>query len=259
MVHPAQRSIAPTRNVHMPIKTIRDKEDRSVSFHKNLYSVLCRYLQVLSCVLVVFCVAVPAFAGSHDRSIDKRLLEAERLLSDLGFWILRVDGVADDSTQHAITAYQKVEGMKRTGVLNNEVLNAIRHASRPTPRFNSGRAHIEIDITRQILYLTDSNNLVVKILPVSTGNEKRYFDQGKWQTAHTPRGTFKIERKINGVRRAPLGDLFYPNYFTGGVAIHGSRSVPAFPASHGCVRIPRFSDKAFSGLVSVGMEVFVYD
>ncbi len=243
----------------MAFKTYHTTEDRSVSVHKNSYPVLFRYLQALCCVLVVFGVAVPAFAGNKDRGTDKRLLEAKRLLSDLGFWILRVDGVPDDSTRHAITAFQKVEGLKRTGVLNNDVLNAIRQASRPTPRFETGRAHIEIDITRQVLFLTDGNDLVVKILPVSTGNERRYFDQGKWQTAHTPRGTFKIERKINGVRRAPLGDLFYPNYFTGGVAIHGSRSVPAFRASHGCVRIPRFSDKAFSGLVSVGMEVFVYD
>jgi lipoprotein-anchoring transpeptidase ErfK/SrfK len=132
-------------------------------------------------------------------------------------------------------------------------------ASRPEPRFHTGRGHIEIDITRQVLFLTDDQDTVVRILPVSTGNEERYFDQGKWQIAHTPRGAFRIERKINGVRHASLGDLYYPNYFYGGVAIHGSLSVPPTPVSHGCVRIPRYADKAFSGLVPVGMEVFVYD
>jgi lipoprotein-anchoring transpeptidase ErfK/SrfK len=110
-----------------------------------------------------------------------------------------------------------------------------------------------------VLFLTDEQGTVVRILPVSTGNEKRYFDQGQWQIAHTPRGSFKIKWKINGVRHAPLGDLYYPNYFYGGVAIHGSPSVPPSPASHGCVRIPRYADRAFSSRVPIGMEVFVYD
>jgi lipoprotein-anchoring transpeptidase ErfK/SrfK len=109
------------------------------------------------------------------------------------------------------------------------------------------------------LFLTDTAGVVVKILPVSTGNEERYFDQGKWQIAHTPRGAFRITRQVKGVRHASLGDLYYPNYFYGGVAIHGSLSVPTTPASHGCVRIPRFADREFSSLVWVGMEVFIYD
>jgi lipoprotein-anchoring transpeptidase ErfK/SrfK len=191
--------------------------------------------------------------------IDQQLLEAEALLYGLGYWVLKVDGVADPSTRHSIMAFQKVERLKRTGTLTEGVLEALRSASRPKARFKTGHAHMEIDISRQVLFLTDEHDAVARILPVSTGNEERYFDQGKWQIAHTPRGAFRIERKINGIRRAPLGVLYYPNYFYGGAAIHGSLSVPATPASHGCVRIPRYADKAFSGLVRVSMEVFVYD
>ena len=187
------------------------------------------------------------------------LLEVEALLSDLGYWITNVDGVSDASTRHAITAFQKVEGRKRTGKLSAADMEALRFASPPQPRFQTGEAHVEIDIGRQVLFLTDDSGTVVRILPVSTGNEKRYFDQGKWQVAHTPRGHFQIRRKINGVRKASLGNLYFPNYFYGGVAIHGSNSVPPYPASHGCVRIPRFADRAFSGMVHVGMEVIVYD
>ena len=207
-------------------------------------------LGILSCA---------TFAAYSRSGVDDRLREAEQILSGLGYWVLNVDGKADASTGHAITAFQKVEGLKRTGTLNGGVLEALRFASRPTARFNTGRAHVEIDITRQVLFLTDAQGMVVRILPVSTGNERRYFDQGKWQIAHTPRGAFKIKSKINGVRHAPLGDLYYPNYFYGGVAIHGSLSIPQTPASHGCVRIPRYADKAFSTLVWVGMEVIVYD
>jgi lipoprotein-anchoring transpeptidase ErfK/SrfK len=37
-------------------------------------------------------------------------------------------------------------------------------------------------------------------------------------------------------------------YFKGGFAIHGYPSVPAFPASHGCVRVPMWiAPSLFSG------------
>ena len=196
--------------------------------------------------------------SSSKKMQEPLILEAEKLLADLGYWIIKVDDKKDSSTFHAITAFQKVEGRRRTGVLSQNELDVMRVASRSAGKY-TGSAHIEIDITRQIIFLVDENGTVTKILPVSTGNNKKYFDKSKWQTARTPRGDFKIMRQIAGVRRASLGDLYHPNYFFGGWAIHGSMSVPSLPASHGCVRIPNFAAKDFSRLVWVGMNVFVYD
>jgi lipoprotein-anchoring transpeptidase ErfK/SrfK len=197
--------------------------------------------------------------SSQQVSKPAGVLEVEKLLSDLGYWILKVDGKADASTRHAIMAFQKVEGRKRTGVLTAADIKALRLAQRPEPRSQTGATHVEIDLTRQVLFLVDSSGTVTHILPVSSGNEKRYFDQRQWHIAHTPRGQFRIVHRINGVRKASLGNLYHPNYFYGGVAIHGSNSIPAYPASHGCVRIPRFADRAFFGMVKIGTEVFVYD
>jgi lipoprotein-anchoring transpeptidase ErfK/SrfK len=205
-------------------------------------------------------ISIFACTGTLGATISKEdLVEAELRLSQLGYWILKVDGRVDASTRQAIIAFQKVERLKRTGVLTAGLMENIRFAQRPTARFLNSSPHIEIDITRQVLFLTDAENVVTKILPVSSGNESKYLEDGLWQIAHTPRGSFRITRKIKGVRKAPLGDLYYPNYFTGGVAIHGSNSVPVKPASHGCVRIPRFADRAFSSMVWVGMAVYVYD
>ena len=189
---------------------------------------------------------------------NEKIFAAEMKLSELGYWIVRVDCIADDSTRQALVAFQKTEGLKRNGVLTNTLLELLQDASRPIARY-SGSAHIEIDVTRQLLFMVDETGSVARILPVSTGNEKRYFDEGKWQTARTPRGVFSIERKIAGVRRAPLGNLYNPNYFYRGVAIHGSNSVPPYPASHGCVRIPRFADRELSRMVWIGMRVYVYE
>jgi Uncharacterized protein conserved in bacteria len=224
---------------------------------------MSKYIKtILILGIVIIFGALPIQAntsGEGNQSKRGDTLEIETLLSNLGYWIVKVDSRADASTRHAIVAFQKVEGRKRTGTMNEADLEALRFAGAPKARFQTAAPHVEVDLTRQVLFLTDRTGAVVRILPVSSGNEKKYFDQGKWQIAHTPRGRFRIARKIDGVRKASLGNLYYPNYFYGGVAIHGSNSIPPYPASHGCVRIPRFADRLFSRMVNVGTEVFVYD
>jgi lipoprotein-anchoring transpeptidase ErfK/SrfK len=186
-------------------------------------------------------------------------LEVERLLSKLGYWILKADGKRDASTRHSIMAFQKVEGRKRTGAMSAGDLKALRLAKRPEPRYPTDTAHIEIDLTRQVLFYVDETATVKRILPISSGNGKRFFDEGMWKVATTPTGLFNVGRKINGVRHSSLGALYYPSYFLGGIAIHGSNSIPPYPDSHGCVRVPRFADRALFRMIKMDMEVYVYE
>ena len=182
---------------------------------------------------------------------------AEQRLWELGYWAGPIDGKIDSASRQALIAFQKVEGRSRTGNLTSTELDALLIASRPRPRFE-GYGHIEIDLTRQVLFVIDETGTVNRILPVSTGNEGRYVDRGQVHRAHTPRGTFKVLRKINGWRLSSLGLLYYPSYILNGIAIHGSLSVPTYPASHGCIRVPMFAAKELSGLMPIGIEVSVY-
>jgi hypothetical protein len=185
------------------------------------------------------------------------LLEAEQRLADLGYWTGPIDGKFDSGSRHALVAFQKVEGRKRSGRLTIEELEALRAAGRPLPKY-TGAAHIEIDLLRQVLFLVNDEGIVTHIVPVCTGNEKTYMDHGELHRAHTPRGRFKVLRKISGVRISSLGFLYYPNYIHEGIAIHGSWAIEVRPASHGCIRIPMFVAKELSLLVPVGMEVIVF-
>ena len=200
---------------------------------------------------------VPRPAQRRELSVAERL-ETEQLLSSLGYWTGPVDGDFDVGSRHALIAFQKVEGRQRTGKLTKDELQAMRLATRPLPR-RTGNAHIEIDLTRQVLFIIDGTGSVTHILPVCTGNEKTYVDHGQIHRAHTPRGTFKVLRKIAGWRRSSLGLLYYPNYIHSGIAIHGSLAMPVYPASHGCIRIPMFAAKEFSEMTAIGTEVVVYE
>ena len=184
-------------------------------------------------------------------------VEAEQRLWDLGYWAGPVDGKFDSDSRHALIAFQKVERRPRTGKLTFDELKALRAATRPLP-LHSRYAHVEIDLTRQVLFVIDETGAVARILPVSTGNEARYMDHGQIHRAHTPTGTFKVLRKIKGWRLSSLGLMSYPNYIFNGIAIHGSFSVPTQPASHGCIRVPLFAAKELSSLLPVGIEVVSY-
>ncbi len=204
-----------------------------------------------------------AFAGGPNKGSSRQLssqerLEAEQRLWDLGYWAGPVDGDFDVASRHALIAFQKVEGRPRTGKLTGSELQAMRAAHRPVPR-DVGHAHIEIDLSRQVLFIVDAGGSISRILPVCTGNEKTYVDHGQVHRAHTPRGKFKVSRKIAGWRRSSLGLLYYPNYIHSGIAIHGSLAMAVNPASHGCIRIPMFAAKELSEMTPIGTEVVLYD
>jgi lipoprotein-anchoring transpeptidase ErfK/SrfK len=195
---------------------------------------------------------------SRQGPTSAEIKEAEQRLSDLGYWTGPIDGSFDESSRQALIAFQKIEGRKRTGRLTATELEALRLAERPVP-VDSTYPHIEVDLKRQVLMVVDASGQATYIVPVCSGNEGSYWDHGQMHRAHTPRGTFKVVRKISGWRRSSLGLLYYPNYIVNGIAIHGSPSVPAFPASHGCIRIPMFAAKELSEMTPVGTIVVVYD
>jgi len=183
--------------------------------------------------------------------------EAERLLSQLGYWTGRVDGRVDEGTKSALIAFQKWEGREITGKLTLDELEAIRNGVPPKAR-DLGYAHVEVDVERQVLMLVDDEG-AVRVLPVSTGSDKPFMDQGQMSVAYTPRGRFVVYDKTYGWENGDLGSVYYANYITGGVAIHGYLTVPTTPASHGCIRIPMFAAREVSRLLPVGTIVLVYD
>lgn len=53
-----------------------------------------------------------------------------------------------------------------------------------------------------------------------------------------PNGLWKVtHERPEGWWEGDLGQIYRPKYFRGGVAVHGSNSIPNYPASHGCVRL----------------------
>jgi hypothetical protein len=207
--------------------------------------------------------AMPLVASAQPSKSQRAALdrpgtrEAERRLSGMGYWIGKVDGLFDPATRSALIAFQKWEGRPITGRLTIDELEAMRSSSSPKAR-ELGYAHVEVDLDRQVLmWVNDAGD--VRVLPVSTGSGQMFVQEGQTSIACTPRGRFIVYDKGVGWEDGKLGSVYYANYISGGVAIHGFLSVPTQPASHGCIRIPMFAAREVSKLLRLGTIVLVYD
>jgi peptidoglycan hydrolase-like protein with peptidoglycan-binding domain len=178
--------------------------------------------------------------------------EAQRILHDLGYQARQVTGTLDDETKHAIVAFQKVQGLPRTGVIDDATAVALRSTlpRTVTPQHGGAGTHLEVDIAHQVGY-TVVDGAVSRIYDVSTGDNTG--------DRVTPLGDFHVYYQIDFWEYAPLGRLYRPSYITTtGIAVHGGEPVEPVPASNGCVRMTDQSIDDVYPLLHPGAEVLIF-
>ena len=154
-------------------------------------------------------------------------------------------GVYDPATQRAVMAWRKMTGQARNYVASAVVVRGVLAGrGRFRVRHPGDGHHVEADLSRQVLALIDGGK-VRRIYHTSSGKP----------STPTILGRYKIYRKDLGTNAIGMVDA---SYFIGGYAIHGYVEVPAFGASHGCLRVPIPDARSISNWLSVGDVVWVY-
>ena len=194
--------------------------------------------------------AKPQPAAAAAPAAPSSTLALEHKLSSLRYDVGPIDGNIDAQAGSAIMAFQKVHGLARTGELTDALTSQIMAAQgTPAPMAPNGEPNrVEVSLARQVLFLYEGGSLT-KILAVATGTS----------ATPTPTGEFRMYRSEPGWHTSRLGRLYNAQYFVGGYAIHGSLSVPAEPASHGCIRISMYSAEWFPSHVSKGTQVVIVE
>jgi peptidoglycan hydrolase-like protein with peptidoglycan-binding domain len=185
----------------------------------------------------------------------------QRRLIELHFDPGPADGTFGLATHYAVEGFQKLAGMGPDGKVGAAVQAALANPPAVVPLVPNGApTRVEVDLKRQLLFLYQDGAIRL-ISHVSTGSGKKYCVDGSCNnTAITPIGSFRFAWRYSGWRESRLGKLYNPVYFTSsGVAVHGALSVPTYPASHGCVRIPMHIAEYFPSLVKRGDPVYVTD
>jgi lipoprotein-anchoring transpeptidase ErfK/SrfK len=216
-----------------------------------------------------------------DTGDDVRRLQHR--LKDLAFDPGTIDGVYGETTAQAVWAYKAlIEAERWNKDLSSKVTAGVWDRMQDplgwTPR-KTGRTprHVEVLLPEQVLVLV-SDGQIRLITHVSTGSGKHWCltrrppPKSPNDTSNatapperycgdsiTPAGSYTIWAKRTGIFQGYYGDLYNATFFNGGLAIHGFDSVPYYPDSHGCVRIPNHVADYFQSLVRVGDQVFVFD
>lgn len=181
-------------------------------------------------------------AGAGERGVKVLLLQ--RALAEQHF-ATPVTGYYDDATARAVLALRKTNDMSRDGYATHEVFaKLLRHRGAFQLRYPKAGKHVEFDWSRQVLVLADK------------GKPRRVYHSSSGTPA-TPTvfGSFRFYRKDFGTNAK---GMVHSNYFIRGYAIHGYHSVPNYPASHGCLRVPIPNALAIFNSVERGEQIFVY-
>lgn len=166
--------------------------------------------------------------GSAVTTLQKRL-------AALHYWCGSADGSFGHLTQQAVYAIQKAAGLIPDGVVGPKTWGALDRGVQPSRRGAS--LGFEVNLDRQLL-ICSNHGRIAHIFNTSTGSGERYYSGGRWKTATTPKGSFAMYSLYSsGWQSGPLGNMYRPGYYDRGWAIHGSTSIPPYPASHGCSRI----------------------
>jgi peptidoglycan hydrolase-like protein with peptidoglycan-binding domain len=192
-------------------------------------------------------------SGAAVKSVQRRLAA---LKYDPG----STDGHFGANTEDAVWAFQAVNRIPVTGVINARTMRALAHPrtyKSNDPRQDSTRIEVNQALEVLVLYKHDKISLISH---VSTGGGYWYNCGGGECQAITPNGNYRTDVYMPGWVTVPLGAMYNPVFFISTVyAIHGDTYVPVFPDSHGCVRVPMFIADFFHTLVATpGTEVFVY-
>ncbi len=177
--------------------------------------------------------------GKNVRFLQQRLSRLKFLPSHA------VNGRFDMRTWHAVVAMQGWNDLPRDGVYGFRARRALRDMKvRPQPR--SRERGIEVHIDKQVLLLI-AHHRVQRAIHISSG-----------AGGLTPLGRFRVysRQRMSWSLKFKVW-LPKAQYFFGGYALHELYSVPAYPASHGCIRLPAEESGAVWKFGKVGMRVWV--
>jgi len=204
--------------------------------------------------------AVGSRGGAETARVQQRLL-------DLGFWLTAADGEYGLTTRQAVMAFQKYLGLPADGAVNSDTAAYLTALTEQAHGQADAGTLVEIDKTRQLIFVVVDGK-TQWIFNTSTGNGQEYQEEDQNSPGEvvkgvslTPDGLHRVNReRPEGWWEGDLGQIYRPKYFVGGVAVHGSNSVPNYPASHGCVRVTvQAMDFIWeTGLMPMSLPVWVH-
>lgn len=147
--------------------------------------------------------------------------------------------------ERAVLAYRKLNGLGRSARAGKKVVKRIFSLKgRYRVRRPDLGDHVEAPLSRQVIVFSRGKKPYA-IFPIASGAP----------ATPTILGVYTFYRKDPGYNA--IG-MYYSSYFIRGYAIHGYKSVPNYPASHGCLRTFIADQPRIYELTRIGMPIYTF-
>jgi len=147
--------------------------------------------------------------------------------------------------ERAVLAYRKLNGLGRSAKAGKRVVKRVFSLKgRYRVRKPELGDHVEAPLSRQVLVFSRGKKPYA-IFPIASGAP----------ATPTILGVYSFYWKLPGYNA--IG-MYYSSFFIRGYAIHGYKSVPNYPASHGCLRTFIADQPRIYRLTRIGMPIYTF-
>lgn len=219
--------------------------------------------------------APPAGLGARATKPDPRVKEAQAILTSFGIPAGSVDGLFGPETGRGLCAFRRIAGLPVSrGPLDTKTLTALRTYDRtyPTLRDIPAREYLGKSTyllahqTCQVLFYVEGSHYR-RVFATSTGMSGHRTPNGSYSLGPTQKGwycstlypdgcTYHTEGWFASISN--YGNMYNPRQVVGDIFLHGSMSVPPYPASHGCIRVRVIDADWLYKYVGVGVRTPVF-
>lgn len=222
---------------------------------------------IIASLVAISLISLVAPASTASAAYSSSVKQAQQIMTKFGIPAGPVDGYMGPQTQRGLCIFRYMSGLtvNRNG-LDSSTYSKLKSYNTaysslskiPTRYSSSYRERLVANETCQAMTYSKANSsgkhYYRKVIAISTGIRNYYTPNGSYRLNGTlegwwcstlypetcvdnNNGRFAYIRNHSG-KPAGYGNMYnFREFKSGGWGIHGSNSVPTYPASHGCIRV----------------------
>ena len=185
-----------------------------------------------------------SFPSLSQGECGKAVIGFKQAMREMGY-IANSGPCYGGKTARGVLAYRKVNDMSRSMRSGAGLVKSV-YAGKGGYRVRHPGAgkHVEVPLSKQVIVFADGDKPVA-IYPTSSGTSATPTVTGHYEFIRTEPGYNNL-------------GMYYSFYFYGGYAIHGYKSVPNYPASHGCLRTFIADQPEIYNRINFGEDIFIW-
>jgi hypothetical protein len=211
-------------------------------------------VKLIAVAVMAIALIVPASVSAAPAT-SAQVREAQTLLTKLKIPAGPVDGMYGGQTGRGLCTFRLISGLSVTrSNVDSALLAKLRGYAKtyaslqaiPAPTRAGENTYLLVHEACQIMLYVE-NGKYVRAIPVSTGmkghgtpNDTYRLDNTQlgWSCSTIWPGGCRTQTTGKYRNYSSYGNMYNKRQFKGDYLVHGSTSVPTYPASHGCVRVP---------------------